>query len=292
VPTHSVPSSDGVTLALHDLGGDGPDLLLCHPTGFHALTWAPVAAALADVAHCWAVDFRGHGDSTRPESGSYDWHGMADDVLAVVDDLGLTGVRGVGHSMGGAALVLAEQARPGTMAGLWCYEPIVFPPMDGMPGGSGAGAAARIAAESPLAAGARRRKAWFPDVATARANYASKPPLNGFRADALDAYVEHGFRPAAGPDGVAGVELKCAPEVEASIFEMGGGHGGFARLGEVACPVTVVASGDGAPPAMAAGLVAEALPDGRLVTMPELTHFGPMEDPEAVAAAIAADLLD
>jgi pimeloyl-ACP methyl ester carboxylesterase len=164
--------------------------------------------------------------------------------------------------------------------------------MDGMPGGSGAGAAARGAAESPLAAGARRRKAWFPDVATARANYASKRPLNGFRADALDAYVGHGFRPATGPDGVGGVELKCAPEVEASIFEMGGGHGGFARLGEVACPVTVVASGDGAPPAMAAGLVAEALPDGRLVTMPELTHFGPMEDPEAVASALAADLLD
>jgi pimeloyl-ACP methyl ester carboxylesterase len=171
--------------------------------------------------------------------------------------------------------------------------------MDGMPGGSsGAAGAAGAAAESPLARGARRRKAWFPDTATARANYASKPPLNGFRADALDAYVEHGFRPATSPDGVEGaegvegVELKCAPEVEASIFEMGGGHGGFARLGEVACPVPVVASGDGAPPAMAAGLVAEALPDGRLVTMPELTHFGPMEDPEAVASALAADLLD
>ena len=66
-----VASTDGVSLALHDLGGDGPALLLCHPTGFHAMTWAPVAAALAGVAHCWALDFRGHGDSTRPVSGSY-----------------------------------------------------------------------------------------------------------------------------------------------------------------------------------------------------------------------------
>jgi pimeloyl-ACP methyl ester carboxylesterase len=271
-----------VTLALHDLGGDGPDLLLCHPTGFHAITWAPVASALASVAHCWAVDFRGHGDSTRPDSGSYDWHGMADDVLAVIDHLELTGVRGVGHSMGGAALLLAEEARPGTMAALWCYEPIVFPPFEALGTGTGG--------ESPLAAGARRRKAWFPDLAAARANYASKPPLGAFRPDALDAYVEGGFRPAGGPDG--GVELKCAPEVEASVFDMGGGHGGFAHLGEVACPVTVVASGDGAPPARAAEFVAEALPQGRLVTMPELTHFGPMEDPKAVAAAVAADLLD
>jgi pimeloyl-ACP methyl ester carboxylesterase len=276
VPTHRVPSTDGVTLALHDLGGDGPALLLCHPTGFHALTWAPVAAALADVARCWALDFRGHGDSSRPASGSYDWHGPADDVLAVIDHLGLEGVRAVGHSMGGAALVLAEQARPATMAALWLYEPIVFPQLDG--GG--------VPGTNPLAAAARRRKSWFPSRAAARENYASKPPLGAFRADALDAYVDHGFRDA--PDG--GVELACAPEIEAAIFEMGGSHGGFARLGEVACPVTVVASGDGAPPSWAAAHVAEALPHGRLRTMEHLTHFGPMEDPDAVAAAIAADL--
>jgi pimeloyl-ACP methyl ester carboxylesterase len=276
-PTHRVRSTDGVTLALHDLGGDGPDLLLCHPTGFHGLTWAPVGAALAGVAHSWALDFRGHGDSTRPASGSYDWHGPADDVLAVIDHLGLERVRAVGHSMGGAALVLAEQARPGTMATLWLYEPIVFPAVEG----------GELPGSNPMAATARRRKSWFPNREAARANYAAKPPLGRFRPDALDAYVEGGLRDAPG----GGVELKCAPEVEAAVFEMGGGHGGFARLGEVSCPVTVVGSGDGAPPSWAAEPVAEALPHGRLVTMEQLTHFGPMEDPDAVAAAIADDLL-
>jgi len=276
--THRVASTDGVVLALHDLGGDGPEVLLCHPTGFHALTWAPVAAALAGVAHCWALDFRGHGDSTHPASGSYDWHGPAADVLAVIDHLGLDGVRAVGHSMGGAALLLAEQARPATMAGLWLYEPIVFPAAEG--GG--------VPGSNPMADRARRRKATFPSRAAARANYAAKPPLGRFRADALDAYVEHGFRDVPGD----GVELRCAPEVEAAVFERGGDHGAFAHLGEVACPVTVVASGDGAPPSWAAQLVAEALPHGRSLTMEQLTHFGPMEDPDAVAAAIAADLFD
>jgi pimeloyl-ACP methyl ester carboxylesterase len=274
--THRVTSTDGVVLALHDLGGDGPDLLLCHPTGFHALTWGPVAAALAGTAHCWALDFRGHGDSTRPASGSYDWRGAADDVLAVVDHLGLEQVRAVGHSMGGAALVLAELARSTTMAALWLFEPIVFPAAEG--GG--------VPGSNPMAATARRRKATFPSRAAARANYAAKSPLGSFRADALDAYVEHGFRDVPG-----GVELKCAPEVEAAVFEMGGNHGAFARLGEVACPVTVVASGDGAPPSWAAPHIAAALPHGRSLTMEQLTHFGPMEDPDAVAAAIAADLL-
>src|SRR5690606_36662726 len=98
-----VLSSDGVTLALHDLGGDGRPVLLCHPTGYLGMTWAPLAAELADVAHCWALDFRGHGDSTSPASLDFSWTGMGDDVLAVVDELGLTEMRAAGHSLGGAA---------------------------------------------------------------------------------------------------------------------------------------------------------------------------------------------
>ena len=39
----TVPSTDGVTLAVHDLGGDGPPLLLCHATGFHGRVWTALA---------------------------------------------------------------------------------------------------------------------------------------------------------------------------------------------------------------------------------------------------------
>jgi pimeloyl-ACP methyl ester carboxylesterase len=273
-PTLRVASSDGVTLAVHDFGGDGPDVLMCHPTGFHGWVWAPVADRLRSVAHCWALDFRGHGDSSVPASGSFRWPGMAEDVLAVVDHLGLTGVRGVGHSMGGAALLLAEQARPGTMQALWCYEPIVFPGGEGRPG-------------NPMAVAARRRRPSFPSREDALSHYASKPPLGSFDRDALVAYVEHGFRDR--PDG--DVELKCAPEVEALVFEAGVGNDtGFDRLGEVGCVTTVAASGDGAPPAKLAPYVAEALPHGRLERFRELTHFGPMEDPGAIATAIRTAL--
>lgn len=262
-------------MAVHDLGGDGPDLLLCHPTGFHGWTWAPVAAHLATVVRCWALDFRGHGDSSLPASGSFDWQGMADDVLAVIDHLGLTGVRGAGHSMGGAALLLAEQTRPGTMQALWCYEPIVFPGGEGRPG-------------NPMAKAARRRRPSFPSREAALANYAAKPPLGSFHPDALAAYVEHGFRDMAG----GGVELKCAPETEALVFEAGvGSDTGFARLRELRCVTTVVASGDGAPPAQMASFVAQAIPHGRLVRFPQFSHFGPMEDPAGIAAAIRKSLL-
>ena len=75
-----------------------------------------------------ALDFRGHGDSTAPSEHPYSWDGFADDVLAVVDRLGLERPIGVGHSKGGAALVLAEQRRPGTFSRLWLFEPVIMPP--------------------------------------------------------------------------------------------------------------------------------------------------------------------
>src|SRR5690348_13287336 len=101
-----VTSTDGVVIPVHDLGGDGPPLLLAHATGFHGRVWQPCASHLADF-HCYAPDLRGHGDSVAPPGLGYSWHGFADDLLAVVDALGLDHVRAAGHSKGGASLLLA-----------------------------------------------------------------------------------------------------------------------------------------------------------------------------------------
>jgi pimeloyl-ACP methyl ester carboxylesterase len=275
-PIHLVPSTDGVTLALIDLGGDGAPLLFCHPTGFHGLIWAPLAAHLADVVHGWALDFRGHGDSTAPASMDFAWDRMVDDVLAVVDHLGATDATAVGHSMGGAALLGAELRRPGTFARLWLYEPIVFPgPLRG---------------SNPMAAAARRRRRWFPDREAAYANFAAKPPLNKLDPEALRAYVDHGLRARHDADGDAAVELKCTPEVEAMVFENGTATSAFDRLGDVQIPVTVAASGDRSGAAQVGPLIADALPMGRLDRFPHVTHFGPMEDPAGIAAAIRVAL--
>jgi pimeloyl-ACP methyl ester carboxylesterase len=277
--TLSVTSSDGVTVAVHDLGGTGPPLLLCHATGFHGRVWAPVAARLADRFHCLAPDLRGHGDTTAPARGDLAWSGFADDVLAVVDALGLAGCVAAGHSKGGAALLLAEQRRPGTFAALYCYEPVAFPAdaREGMPDG-----------DNPLSAAALRRRTTFASSDAAVANYAAKPPLDVFTDEALRAYVEHGFAPDATGDGI---ELKCRPEVEAQVYRMGPNHDAFDRLGEVRCPVTV-AMGRPAPfePSSVAVAIVEALPHGHLSPHPELGHFGPMQDPDAIAADIAEAL--
>jgi pimeloyl-ACP methyl ester carboxylesterase len=275
-PPLTVASTDGVRVVVHDLGGDGPPVLLCHPTGFHGRAWRPVAAELADVAHGFGPDLRGHGDTPPPAGGDMHWRGVAEDVVAVAEHLGLSGAGAAGHSMGGAALLMAELLRPGTFARLWLYEPIVVPRPEGSP----------VTGPNSLAVGARRRRRTFPSRDAAYANYAGKPPMASFAPEALRAYVDFGFRDRPGGD----VELKCAPEVEGATFENGPTAGVFERLGDVGTEVVVAAGGDGGMPAQLAPMVAGALPRGRLERHEDLSHFGPQEAPAAVAAAIRAAL--
>lgn len=269
-----VPSTDDVSLELHDLGGDGPSLLIAHATGFCAGAYRPLAAALVDRFHVWALDFRAHGDSSPPTNGDLTWRGMADDVLAVATALGDGPLLAFGHSMGGACLMGAELRATGTLRAAFLFEPIIVPlAFDDVPGGN------------PLAIAARRRRPGFASRQEALARYASRPPLGTFRADALSAYVEHGFADA--DDGT--VVLKCSPESEAAVFEASG-KPLISEMGAVDAPVVVACGGrdQGSGPAAFAPAVADALPDATLVRYAHLGHFGPFQDPETIADDITA----
>jgi pimeloyl-ACP methyl ester carboxylesterase len=272
-----LPSTDGVTLALHDLGGRGPTIVYSHATGFHARVWLPLARRLANRYHGIAVDYRGHGDSTRPNTDAVDWHGYRDDALAVLDAIDTRPpLFGVGHSKGSTSLVMAELARPGTFSALALYEPIIFP-VDEL------AASQEATRASALIAGTRRRRATFASFAVAEANYASKPPLDVLAADALHAYVEHGFVEHA--DG--SVTLKCDPEHEARTFEGSQSHRTWYQLDQLTCPVLVMGGSiDDPGPAQVAEGVAERIRGSTFRRFEHLGHFGPLQDPDAIAAAI------
>ena len=282
--TYRVATTSGITIALHDLGGHGPTLLLSHATGFHGHVWQPMAEQLADRFHCIALDFRGHGDADRPLDGSAHWQGYIDDVAATLDalpDLGIERARfAVGHSMGGSALLVAEATRPGTFDALVVYEPIVHPPeMQEF----------RRGEASMIAVNARRRRAEFDSFAAAEANYLAKPPLNRFTPDAMHAYVQHGFALTA--DGR--VRLKCDPEHEARTFEANSSIAVWDQLHAVRCPVLVLGGSLTDPgPASAAEPLAERLAHATFHRFEELGHLGPMQDPAFVAQVIVRFLAD
>jgi pimeloyl-ACP methyl ester carboxylesterase len=276
-------TADGLALAAYDFGGVGPDLLLVHATGLCAAPFLPLARSLGPDVHCSGVDLRAHGHSERPADGNLAWAGFTLDVLATVDGLGLEQPVGVGHSCGGAALLLAEQARPGTFHSLYLFEPVVFPGEPSVP----------VPEENPMSAAARRRRETFPSAEDAFVTFSSKPPLDVLDPEALCLYVEHGFEriPAdEGGDGSA-VRLRCRRDDEAETFARAPSNGAFAHLAAVRCPVTLAYGQETdafGRPLMEA--LAGALPDAAIESFPGLGHFGPLEQPGVVAAAVHRSL--
>ncbi len=270
---------DGIELALYDFGGTGDDLLLVHATGFCAGVLLPLAHALGDHFHCLALDLRGHGRSGRPPDGDFAWSGFATDVLTAVDAFGLVRPVAFGHSCGGAALLLAEQRRPGTFRSFYLFEPVVVPdqplpfPLE----------------ENPLSNGARRRRERFPSAEDAFVNFSSKPPFAGIDPAVLLRYVEDGFEIVPSAEGGDGdtIRLRCRRNDEAEVYVHGFGNGSFEHLHEVGCPVTFAyGTRTDAFGAEAMGADADRVPGSTVEAFDGLGHFGPLERPDEVAGKV------
>ena len=128
-----VRSGDGtVELAAHDYGApsaDAPACLLLHGNGLCARAYDPLSQQLRRAGfRVVALDQRGAGASTLPPGGAdLRWQRFAEDALAVVDALQLRACVGFGHSLGGAAMLLAEATRPNTFVAVYLFEPVVAP---------------------------------------------------------------------------------------------------------------------------------------------------------------------
>ncbi|MFP5579239.1 MAG: alpha/beta fold hydrolase [Acidimicrobiia bacterium] len=226
----------GGRIAVLDWGGSGPTVVLLHPNGFCAGLYEPVATRLVDVARVVAVDLPGHGGSTAPgERDGYGFGAMAERVVAALDQLEIRQPAVVGGSLGGAVAILADRLRPGCWSRALLAEAVAFP-AGGMTGPG-------EAAENPMAAAARRRRARFADRAAMVEALSGREPLSQLAPEALQAYARWGT--VADGDGV---RLACAPEVEATVFEVSGEGDGapaaWAHLPELSCPTTVVAGRD------------------------------------------------
>jgi pimeloyl-ACP methyl ester carboxylesterase len=218
----------------------------------------------------WAIDFRGHGHSDPAPDGDYGWDRMAEDVHAVVGALSAHGVHVVGHSMGGGAALLAEARWPGGIRAAYVYEPALLdrpmPP----------------AAVGPMVDLTLRRRSVFPSRLDAAARLRLAPAFARWTDASLAAFVEHGL--ADQPDG--SVALRCAPETEAACYASP-----IAQVTDVlgvGIPVTVGVGLE--PDHLGAGassrILAAGLSHGRLIEHTGLTHFGPFEQPAAIAAEI------
>ncbi|MFF4888360.1 alpha/beta hydrolase [Micromonospora chersina] len=106
-----VPVAGGTLRACRWPGGTGPIVLAAHGITANALSWAPVADALAGRATLVAADLRGRAASAALP-GPYGLARHADDLVAVLDHLGLDRAPVVGHSMGAFVAAVAALRHP------------------------------------------------------------------------------------------------------------------------------------------------------------------------------------
>jgi pimeloyl-ACP methyl ester carboxylesterase len=271
--------ASGVRIALLDFGGDGPPALLTHANGFCAALWAPVAERLRARFRVFAMDARGHGDSSKPEGrDAYRWQRFGEDVREVAEQLAARHgslALGAGHSFGGTALCLASLAHPGLFARLVLVDPII-PPDD-------PGIAARTSRKSELAEGARRRRNVFASREQAREAWAGKSFFADWQPRCFELYLAEAL--ADRPDG--GVELKCPGEIEATIFENRLAVNVMGRAGEIAAPTLVLWASRGNFPRQHFENLAARMQRGE-VRDAEAGHLVPMERPELVAEEVLA----
>ncbi len=256
-PTAATTTNDGsLRVAVHDLGGSGPLLLLGPSLGTSVRTlWGACADALTDRFHVVGWDLPGHGGSAS--ATGFDVAGLAAAVLAEADRLTDEPFHHAGDSAGGAVGLQLLLDAPG-----------------------------RVASAVVACSGARIGSApmWADRAAAVR---------DGGTRVLLEATPGRWFGPgfAEREPAVTATLLDdletCDDEGYAAVCEALATYDVRDRLHEVTTPVLAVAGADDSvTPTPSLRHVADGVRRGRLVVLPGTGHLAPAEQPVAVARLI------
>jgi lipase len=259
-----------------------PTVVLVHATGFHGRCWDRVVSALPDERHVIAIDQRGHGRSAKVPP--FNWESFGGDLAGLVKALDLARIVGVGHSMGGHAVVQAAAREQQRFERLLLVDPVIMDPA------LYATFKETHAAQRPQDHPTSKRNNLWQSWRAMYERLQGRASFAVWRNDVLEDYCRHGVLP--NPDG-PGFVLACPPLVEAAIYTGSNGRDIHDLFGTIDVPV-VVLRGEKRTRHEAMDFLAsptwerlaDQFPQGRDVYLPHLTHFIPMQEPELVARFI------
>lgn len=120
--TMGICDANGIDVHYLRTGGDKPPVVLLHGLMLNGACWTPLARALEEDYDVIMPDARGHGNSSIPENG-YRYDDLADDVVGLIDALGLVRPVLLGHSMGGMTAAVVASRSPKRLRGLIMVDP-------------------------------------------------------------------------------------------------------------------------------------------------------------------------
>ena len=260
-----------------DLKEIRPTLVFAHATSFHGRVWDAIIERLPQN-HAVALDLRGHGESS---GGPIDhWNTISADIADQLDDLNLSGCIGIGHSLGGHAILQCAADRPELFAGLVLFDPVIAAPEYY--------ALQDAEADEAMARVATRRQKHFRNIEEMIARYSDREPFSLLEESTFQVYCRFGLKDA--PD-VGGMQLSCSPESEAAVYRSSRSNGAILNAAaSVDVPVALVRAKPGA----FSDFMASATWPGLAKTMrqaidierPDMSHFHPLEDPDDAAQII------
>jgi pimeloyl-ACP methyl ester carboxylesterase len=244
--------------------GHGVAVLLGHSFLCSGDMWEHQTPALSRVARTINVDARGHGRSARA-TAPYTLYDMLEDMLAVLDHLGIERAVWAGLSMGGMVALRAALTVPDRVAGL-----IILDSDAGTDGASkrlryrALGLAARVFGIRPVLPAVLRQM-------FGRTTIASRPELvERWRTRFLHVHVPsvlNGLGMLSGRDDVTG------------------------RLRQIAVPtLVIVGEEDRALPPAKSRAIAAGIPGARLVTVPGAGHLPCVERADLITDEMLAFL--
>jgi 3-oxoadipate enol-lactonase len=239
---------------------DAPVVVLSNSLGSDHRMWDAQVAGLSEHFRVARYDTRGHGRSPVPQ-GNYTIDDLTDDVVALLDRLGVDRAHFVGLSLGGMTGLRLAAREPDRVDRL-----VVL----------------CTAAHLPPA------KGWTDRAATVRASGT---------AAVADAVVARWFTAAylAGHDDVreANVAMVAATPREgyAACCHAIAAMDQRETLSDIAAPTLAIAGADDpATPPPFLEEIADGVKDGRLLVVPDSAHLANAQQPEAITTAIIEHL--
>ena len=242
--------------------GVGPALVLLHGFTGSAATWAPFVPAFAREFDTLAIDLPGHGATDAPgDPARYTLERTVEDLVAILDRLGIERAAWLGYSMGGRVALATAVMVPSRVAALV---------LEGAsPGIADPGERAARARDDEALAGFIEREgmAAFVERWEALPLFASQARLlEEIRA------AQRRQRLANDPRGLANSLRGVGQGAQPPLHD---------RLGEVGVPALLLAGAEDAKFRRLAQEMAVAMPMAQVAVIPDAGHAAHLEQPAA-----------
>lgn len=265
-PASRLIEINGVQLNLLDWGGSGEPILILHATGFLGRIYGPIAERLRTIGHVYSYDQRGQGDSKKAADNAYNWYYTLSDLEGLITAMGWSNIRAIGHSAGATAIGSLASERPDLISQAVLIDPVIF---DNQTRWN----------DNPMRDRAFKRRSHFESVESMFEDFICKPPFNTWKPEVLHDYCEFGTRPAK----EGGRELKCSPEVEATMYDTAYLFHGLERILKCKRPLLFLFAGKNGPFTKYASDISAKMENAQVIVAPGLSHLMAMEDPDFVA---------